>query len=158
SPPTLTGSRASALITASPRKTCVPGVQAWAAAGVSASATTASATSPAIAPARWSGDRRRSDPKPLPLAPNRLPQILELGLDGVVDRVTRPFRVVRDLAANLFVRHPTPQVAAALSRPSRAGEPHLPPVLPGPGRSASDALHDRRHRPPPAGPATEQVG
>src|SRR5689334_3642825 len=95
---TATGRTDSERITASPRNTCVPGVHACAIAGVMASTNTASAVTRRTvrAPCARGG---RLDAKTLALAPNGTPQILELRLDRVVDRILRATEVVGDVVA-----------------------------------------------------------
>src|SRR6476646_5713594 len=92
---TVGGSSWSERMTASPRKTCVPGVQACATAGAITTSTTASQrqVGTRAAPPRRAG-RRTSDPKALALSPNRAAQVLELRLDGFVDGVARAPRVL----------------------------------------------------------------
>ena len=67
------------------------------------------------------------DPKTLPLASHGAPEILELRLDHVVDRLAglahvlgHVIAVVRDVLANLVARNALPQLAAALRRPPGA--------------------------------------
>src|SRR5689334_15255254 len=77
---TLGGSSCSERITASPRNTCVPGVQACATAGAATMNTTANQTQVGTRPARRvrRADFGTSDSKALALPPNRPAQILEL--------------------------------------------------------------------------------
>src|SRR5690349_4560194 len=90
---TASGRTASDRITASPRKTWVPGVQAWARAGETAIIETINA-----AKRRTSRDDRARagrllDAKALPLPPNRASKVLQLGLHGVVDGLTSPTQI-----------------------------------------------------------------
>src|SRR3954470_2439183 len=77
------GRTASERMTASPRKTCVPGVHACATAGATIRTRTATR---APAPMRRALHARlASDTKTLALPPNRSAEVLELRLDHVVD-------------------------------------------------------------------------
>src|SRR5688500_10653941 len=78
---------------------CVPGVHAWATAGVR---TSASNTARAIAPAETArGEARitapRLNPDPLALTANRFPEIVELVFYDVVDRIAGSVHVVAHL-------------------------------------------------------------
>src|SRR2546423_3139764 len=95
----LDGRSVSERMTASPRKMCVPGVQARATAGVSISASnTASATAP---PDTARGEARitvpRLNPDPLALPANRFPQIVELVFHDIVDRIAGGVDVLANL-------------------------------------------------------------
>src|SRR5690349_9693154 len=82
-------------ITASPRKTCVPGVQAWATAGATTTKAAASQTHVGTRRARRDGRARGTlHPKTLPLSPNRPAQVFQLRLNGIVDRLARAAGVV----------------------------------------------------------------
>src|SRR5215831_4402628 len=102
---TLGGSSCRERITASPRNTCVPGVQACATAGASTTNTTANqrqvGTRTGRPPPGRRAGRRRSDPKTFALPPNRPAQVLELGFDGLVDRLARAADVVGNVPAKL---------------------------------------------------------
>src|SRR3954464_4360897 len=83
----LDGRSGSERITASPRKMCVPGVQAWATAGVS---TNANSTASARPPAEAGRDVARRiecalDPDPLALPTNGFAKIVQLFLDDIID-------------------------------------------------------------------------
>src|SRR5512138_635659 len=112
------GNAASDRMTASPRNTCVPGVQACATPGATMS------VARAMSAQRRSGrlgDRRLvvSDPKPLSLPFDGAPQILQLGLHRIVDCLARMADVIRDLLAQVLAT--LPQVLAAVGSPSGAG-------------------------------------
>lgn len=68
---------------------CVPGVHAYAAAGVTAIAMIAMPTTHSMKTTGCLADSRFNlDTDPLPLTTNRLPQIVHLGAHDVVDRFT----------------------------------------------------------------------
>ncbi len=95
-------------MTASPRKTCVPGVHAYAVAGVRA--TTATATS-RISAARLATRSGRSilEMETRALFFESLAQCLELVIDGAVDGVARRVHVFGKPAAQLIaVRQAVP--------------------------------------------------
>ena len=99
------GSAASERITASPRKTCVPGVQAYATPGATMSVATAMS---AQRRSRRLAGRRLvvSDPKPLSLPFDGAPQILQLGVHRIVDCLSRATDVVRDLLSQVLAAIP----------------------------------------------------
>ena len=82
---------------ASPRKMCVPGVHAYAAAGVTAIAMIAMPTTHSMKTAGCLTDSRfKLDTDPLPLTANGLAQIVHLGAYDVVDRFTCAIDVLAD--------------------------------------------------------------
>src|SRR5512143_4337371 len=143
---TAAGSNTSERMTASPRKTCVPGVQACARLGVIATAMIATMRHWTTRP-KAGVPRLASDAKALPLPPNRSAQILELRLHHVVDRLASAAHVVGHAIVDLLVRDRVPEVLSALRRPSRArrAKARRAPACP-PG-AASDAAHHGRHGP-----------
>src|SRR5688572_23872709 len=112
------GSAASACRTAWPRKTCVPGVHAY--AGVGTSATRASPRTSARATSAGPRIAARSDAESLPLPADRLPEIVQLLFDDVADRLTRLVQVVADPLADLVHPGAVPHLLAALRGPARA--------------------------------------
>src|SRR5882762_6866976 len=132
------GSRGRERMIASPRKICVPGVQACATAGMSTSArSTASATRPAVT-AR--GDARVTpgdlNADALALTADRFPKIVELVLHDVVDRVARGVNVLAHLVDHVIDRDPVDQLLAAVDS---GPEPTLSPRR-RPTRSLSGAI------------------
>src|SRR5258705_2625391 len=115
---------------ASPRKMCVPGVQACAMAGVS---TSASNTARAMAPAETArGEARvtvaRLNPDPLALPANRFSQIVQLVLHDVVDRVASGVDIVPHLFYDLVDRDPIDHLLSAIDcRPEPASRPRRSP-------------------------------
>src|SRR6185436_1023464 len=90
---TTTGTSASERMTASPRKTCVPGVQACATAGATAMArTTNTAQRRTLREPRAFGTALNTET--LALAPHGAPEILELRLDDIVDRLAGATQVL----------------------------------------------------------------
>src|SRR6185437_14300483 len=112
--------------TASPRNTCVPGVQACAVPGVRRSSSTASAAAPQMLNAQ----------PPAP-ATNRFAEILQYPRDSVFDRSLRGLEIITQLLADTVQRHvlshfhsavvPAPCPARSLARHAR-----LIPRLPDP--------------------------
>jgi hypothetical protein len=134
-------------MTASPRNTCVPGVQACATLGVMATAMIATTRHWTTRPPLAAGVLRlASDPKALPLSPDGPTKILELRLDNVVDRLTSSTHVIRDAIADLLPRNRVPQVFTPMRRPARAGAAKPRSTAAGPSRTAADAAHYRRCR------------
>src|SRR5258705_11775238 len=90
------GRRASDRITASPRKMCVPGVQAYAGAGVAARRSTATHTTHSATTIGCLTDSRPGllDPDALSLAAHRFAQIRHLFAHHVVDRLARGIDVI----------------------------------------------------------------
>src|SRR5215467_12079145 len=111
---TLGGSSCSERMTASPRKTCVPGVQACATPGATTTKTIANQTQ--VGTRNGWPDRRAgpgmSDPKAFALPANRAAQIFELGFDRVVDRFARAADVLGDIATGLTHHRPERSTAA----------------------------------------------
>lgn len=107
----LAGSSGSERSTASPRKTCVPGVHANAGAGNIAMATRAIATGPAIAIA-WGrqpvGPRLTLYAEALALTPNCLAQVAKLRLHHIGNRLARRVERVSELFADGLHRHTVP--------------------------------------------------
>src|SRR6476646_7565050 len=104
---TVGGSSWSERMTASPRKTCVPGVQACATAGAITTSTTASQRHGGTRAARpRRAGRRTSDPKAFALSPNRAAQILELGLHRVIDGLARAPGVLGDVTSEAAHHRP----------------------------------------------------
>src|SRR5450759_4894446 len=104
----LEGRSASERMTASPRKMCVPGVQACAMAGVS---TSASSTASAIRPAETARGEARTipsdlDPDALTLPPDCFSEIVQLVLHDVVDRVARGIDVITHLLNHVVDGNP----------------------------------------------------
>src|ERR1041385_4258000 len=95
------GRNCSDRMTASPRKTCVPGVHACATAGATTTRTAASQRLLGTRRARRPRRARRAmlHSKPLALSPDGTAEVLELRLDGVVDRLARGADVVGDVAS-----------------------------------------------------------
>src|SRR5690349_23616448 len=103
-------------MTASPRNTCVPGVQAYAAVGSIKSAAAARTSINRIEPrrvvavcARAGG--RGSDPESLPLSTQSPTQVVQLLLDHVIYRLLRLSQIVADVITNLVSWNPVPQIA-----------------------------------------------
>src|SRR5215831_1583065 len=138
------GSSASDCITASPRNTCVPGVHAWATPGVIATATRATSTSDVAFHAHRRRDGRAAirclDPKTLSLAANCALEIVELGLDYVVDRVACPAEIVGHVLADLPAGNRVPRIFAASSGPARTLKPEPGSVVSRPAGSLTHAL------------------
>src|SRR5687768_11617450 len=150
-------------MTASPRKTWVPGVHAHATSGRRAIAIRARPRASSGA-----GRRRRrppvSDAKALPLALDRTPQVAKLRFDGAVDGLLRRLDVVANLLGDLVRRHVIEELLSALGRPpgrlcaALAGPPGtfgavpsgesrtFEPVLAGETSPAADTGHQRRDR------------
>src|SRR6188508_744797 len=94
----LEGRSASERITASPRKMCVPGVQACATDGVSTSRRrTTSATLPADAARECARTRRLLNADALTLGAYSFAEIGQLVLYDIVDRFTRGVDVITHL-------------------------------------------------------------
>src|SRR3954466_7143630 len=155
-----TGSRSSDRITASPRKTCVPGVHAYAADGSNTSAAPASSTMTARSRGRANRCSRFAsrplDPQPLPLSPQGTTEIAQLGLDHVIDRLLRLAEVVLHVIANLVARNALPQIAARVACPRGAAStdssrPHARPLC-----ALGGAAQHRRKRPASGWAATHQ--
>src|SRR3954470_24264678 len=87
---TATGRTASERITASPRKTCVAGVHAWARDGETAIMRTINAAKRRTFRDACAGTGTLLDAKALPLSTNRAPKIFQFGLDGVIDCFASP--------------------------------------------------------------------
>src|SRR5512140_2944580 len=80
---------------ASPRKMCVPGVHAYAAAGVTAIAMTAMPTTHSMKTAGCLTDSRfKLDTDPLPLTANGFAEIIHLRTYDVIDRFARAVDVL----------------------------------------------------------------
>lgn len=97
------GSRGSDRSTASPRKTCVPGVHANAGVGNNATTTRAIAMAPATGNAALrqpDGPRVTLYAEPLALASDGFAQISKLRLHHVGHRLARCFHCVSNLLAN----------------------------------------------------------
>src|SRR5688500_12215062 len=96
SSPMLPGSIVAARKTASPRKTCVPGVHAHAVSGTRSSNPSLPATTNHGRRTLTNHVRRtgRSDPKLLALTTNRLPKTVELGVHELIDHLARGVEVV----------------------------------------------------------------
>src|SRR5689334_20845158 len=107
-------------MTASPRKTCVPGVHACATDGARTNTHKPSSATRAAVRHRERRGRRRLDAKALALAPNGTAQILELRLHRVVDGVTRAPDVVAHAIADLVARNRLPRIVSAVCRPLSA--------------------------------------
>src|SRR3954471_21372449 len=143
-----TGSRSSDRITASPRKTCVPGVHAYAADGSSTSAAPASSTMTATARAR--GNRcsrcasRPLDPQPLALSSQGTTEIAQLGLDHVINRFLRLAEVVPHVIANLVARNALPQIAAGVACPRGTARTQSSRAHAGPLRALGGVAQHRR--------------
>src|SRR5665647_104930 len=102
---------------ASPRKMCVPGVHAYAAAGVTAIAMTATPTTHSMKTAGCLTDSRPNlDTDPLPLTANGLPEIVHLRAHDVVDRLTRAIDVLAYGFRDFLDRKRIDQLFAALTR------------------------------------------
>ena len=98
----LEGSSASERITASPRKMCVPGVQACATDGVSTSRRrTTSATLPAVSARECTRTRRLLNADALTLSAYSFAEIAELVLYDIVDRFARGVDVITHLLDNI---------------------------------------------------------
>src|SRR3954453_4634912 len=125
------GTIASDRITASPRKMCVPGVQAYATDGnttiAMAAAIVRRATMLRRSRAARGGFRAgemASDPETSTLAPHGATQIAQLRADRIIDRVARPAQVVLDLCLHRVDGNVIPELASALTRPAAALGPH----------------------------------
>src|SRR5467141_1554158 len=105
----LEGRSASERMTASPRKMCVPGVQACAIAGVSTSASrTASAMRPDdLIPCGLDADA-------LALPPDCFAEIVQLVLHDVVDRAARGIDVIAHLFDHFVDRNPVHHLLATV--------------------------------------------
>ena len=112
----LEGRRESERITASPRKMCVPGVQAWATDGVSiTSSNAASNTVPTEAARDAARDIPRAlDADALTLPAYCFPEIGQLFFHYVVDRVPRGVDVFADLFHHVVDGNAVDQLSAAL--------------------------------------------
>ena len=148
----------------------------------------------ATRPARWRRPRLRArdsarhsprlDPDPLALTANRLPEIVELVLHDVVDRIARRVHVLAHLLDDIVDRNAIDQILATLDRrsepalrarraqraPSAAGhlpterlEPRPPahfapsrPASPGERSAHARVPHQRPDRTAPRRPAPQQ--
>src|SRR6478672_554548 len=115
---TLEGSSESDRITASPRKMCVPGVQAWATDGVSMSS---SRTADSTLAAETARDEARDIPRALNADALTLPaycfaEIVELVLHHIVDGFARGIHVVAHLIDHVIDRYSVDELAAAIHR------------------------------------------
>src|SRR5262249_47555715 len=156
------GSSASECITASPRNTCVPGVHACATPGVSATATRATSTNAVAFHTHRRRDGRAAirclDPKTLSLAAYRALEIVQLGLDDVVDRVARPAEIVGDVLADLPAGNRVPRILAASGRPARPAKPEPGGVMSRPAGSLANALEHGGDGTTAGGSAAENEG
>src|SRR4051812_16709087 len=101
--------------TASPRRTCVPGVHAHAASGSSVSNTTAPTSArTAVLEAEL-----------LALPPDRPAQVVELGLDEIIDGLARGLEIVAHFFLDLVARDAVPRVDALVPREARTTAGHL---------------------------------
>jgi hypothetical protein len=160
---------------ASPRKMCVPGVQAWALPGTRMSArSTASAIAHGAARPPRIMRRVVLDTDLLALAADRLAQILQLVGDDVVDRFASVIHVFADLLRHVVERNALDEIAPFVSRrapaalrvrrcPTRAldGAPARPARACQSGRAAysgtaAGELEHRPHRPAPGRTAAEE--
>src|SRR5688572_11567875 len=152
--------------TASPRKTCVPGVHAQATSGRSTRIAKAPARDGSRRPTHETNDERRKgclDAKLFSPATNRAAQILELGLNEIVDRFARGFEVVAHPLSDLLPRNTIPGVDAFIPREASTAPRHerararrAPgwpdgPLAPRPapeqqGRSRTDGQANQRRR------------
>src|SRR3954469_22651302 len=114
----LDGRSGSERITASPRKMCVPGVQACATAGVSISAsTTASARVPAEAARDVARPIDRAlDPDTLALPTNGFAKVVQLFLYDIVDRAASGVDILTYLFDDIIHWDAVHQVFSALDR------------------------------------------
>src|SRR5262245_26572932 len=80
-------------------------------------ATRARAVDPAAAATSVSARPKPLEAKALPLAPNRFPEVPELGFDDVIDGIACPTDIVHHVPANLVPWNPIPEVLAAVRRP-----------------------------------------
>src|SRR4029078_11090813 len=151
-------------MTASPRKTCVPGVHACATAGATISASTAN-TAPRATQPNPNRVRRVTlrpaaglQPKTFPLATDGAPEHFELRLDRVVDRLERTSDVVRDMLSNLVAGNAVPKVLAAVGGPARAARAETERMLAGPSSASRHPEHDRCSGTPAGRPAPEHEG
>src|SRR5512133_507144 len=92
------------------------------------------------------------DAKALPLASHGAPEVLELRLDHVVDRLAGPAEILGDLVAvirhmlpNLVARNAIPHLTAALRRPTRADGPGACRLSAGPRCTTPHTFHYRHH-------------
>src|SRR5512140_653870 len=90
--------------------------------------------------------------KTLPLASHGAPEVLELRLDHVVDRLAGPAEILGDLVAvirhvlpNLVSRDSVPHLTAALRRPTCANGSGACRLAAGPGCTPPNAFHHRHH-------------
>src|SRR5215218_2412644 len=141
------GSVVSARSTASPRYTCVPGVQAYAALGSSTSRSSATMTTAAD---RSTGrPRARSHAEAAALAANRL---AKLALYEPIDALARLAHRFPDFALDPLGRDLIDELTPVLARPPRAREA-------GGGRTAPRPLGASQHGrdgPRPRGSATQE--
>src|SRR5690348_16882982 len=119
------GNKSSERMTASPRNTCVPGVQAYAAVGSRTSTAAARTSINPIEPrrvvavcARVGG--RGLDAESLPLSTQGATQVVQLLLDHIIDGLLRLSQVVADVIANLVSWYPFPQLGPRVACPRRA--------------------------------------
>lgn len=112
------GRRGSERMIASPRKMCVPGVHAYASAGIRTSASNTASAIPPAGSAR--GEARviggRLDPDSLALPPNGFPKIVELVLHDVVDRIACGVHIVANLLDHFVDRNPIDQLFPPIDR------------------------------------------
>src|SRR6266480_4872507 len=159
---TLEGSSASDRMIASPRKMCVPGVQAWATAGVNTSASnTASATRPAEnARDEARGIPRALDPDALTLPPHCFAEVVQLVFHGVVDRILGGIHIVKYLVHHVVQRNTIDQIFAALHR--RPESAVAGPLRPSESRrsresgTASRITNEGTNRTPPRRPTSQE--
>jgi len=144
--------------TASPRKTCVPGVHASAGVGINAMMASAIATEQAIAIARERqpvGPRLTLYAETFALPSDCLAQIAKLGFNNVSNLLARGIERVAELLADGVNRDALPQLAAAPRGPFRAA----PPTLVRPSRCAqcgtAGGACNGRKRPTAARAATQ---
>src|SRR5688572_3859406 len=118
---TAPGSCGSDRSTASPRYTCVPGVQAYAVSGSRTTSSRAATTRPArrIAGRPIQPDRR-SDAQAPALAANRFAKVAKLVLNESIDAVARLADRLAHLALDALGRDLVDEPTAMLARPSRA--------------------------------------
>jgi hypothetical protein len=147
------GRTASERITASPRKTCVPGVHAWARDGETAIIRTINAAKRRTFRDACAETGRLLDAKALPLSPNRAPKILQFGLHGVIDCFAGPAQVfgqvvavLTDVVANFIARDAIPDFTTATCRPASASDSCAGGFASCPRGASTNTTHHGRHR------------
>src|SRR5689334_15579145 len=96
--------------------------------------------------------RGRSDAELFPATPDRLPEVAELVLHRLADRLAGRLEILLHALLDLFARDAVPHLLATLRGPARAAHA----LATRPHRPAPGAAHDRRDGTMAARPATQQ--